>query len=185
LLVDQDECWFSRFTHPQGHSWALAAQPTRLIERSPAKDEPDKALACFGAVRQDTKQRYLFFAQGQPNTDYTIAMLQHLVQVAAAEDKAALIVIWDRASWHHSQPLKAFLRAHNQQAKAEGGVRILTFLLPTKSPWLNPMEPIWLHAKRQVDEPDGQLSADELTQRLCDHFQVEHIVLEPQSSDDQ
>jgi hypothetical protein len=52
-------------------------------------------------------------------------------------------------------------------------VRILTFLLPVKSPWLNPIEPRWIHAKRAVVEPSGELTAMELKRRLCVHFQAD------------
>jgi len=55
--------------------------------------------------------------------------------------------------------------------KAEGkGVRILPCFLPTKSPWLNPIEPKWVHGKRAVVEPDGLLSAQQLAERVCSHF---------------
>jgi hypothetical protein len=42
-----------------------------------------------------------------------------------------------------------------------------------KSPWLNPMEAHWIHAKRNIAEPDDELSVTELKRRLCSHFQVE------------
>jgi transposase len=144
-----------------------------LVERQPAPDEPDKALACFGAVRQDTAKRFLFFCEGQPNTDSVILMLQHLLQVAASEGKRVLVIIWDRASWHKSQKLRRWIRAHNQFAKRHGQVRLLTCLLPTQSPWLNPMEAHWVHAKRKVAQPDGALTAVELKRRLCAHFDVD------------
>jgi hypothetical protein len=44
-----------------------------------------------------------------------------------------------------------------------------------KSPWLNPIEPKWVHGKRRVVEPTRLLSAEELTDRVyaafdCDQF---------------
>ena len=42
--------------------------------------------------------------------------------------------------------------------------------VPTKSPWLNPMAPRWVHAKRKVVEANGLLAAGELAQRVCDQF---------------
>ncbi len=87
--------------------------------------------------------------------------------------QCVLVVIWDRASWHKSKKVKRWVYQYNRQAKREEqGVRLLTLLLPTKSPWLNPMEPIWLHAKRKVVEPDGDLSVKVLKARLCAHFQT-------------
>ena len=49
-------------------------------------------------------------------------------------------------------------------------MRILPFRLPTQSPWLNPIEPKWVHGKRQVVEPAGVLSAQQLAERICAYF---------------
>lgn len=87
-----------------------------------------------------------------------------------------VIIIWDNASWHKSKQVRQWIRAHNQQAKRNGDVRLLVFRLPTKSPWLNPMEPRWVHAKRQVGEPGRDLSACELQRRLYRHFETEALV---------
>ena len=170
MLVDQDECWFSRFAQPSMHSWAAPGQPLRLVERQPKPGEADQAIACFGAVRQDCGERFLYFCDGQPNTDNIILMLKRLLLVAQREGKHVLAVIWDRASWHKSKKLRRWINAYNQFAKRHGKVRLLTCLLPIKSPWLNPMEAHWIHAKRKVAEPDGELTAFQLKQRLCTHF---------------
>ncbi|MCL4465343.1 MAG: hypothetical protein M1389_04825, partial [Chloroflexi bacterium] len=59
--------------------------------------------------------------------------------------------------------------------KREGqGVRIIACYLPVKSPWLSPIEPRWIHAKRKVVEPDRLLSAQELADRVCAHFHCQH-----------
>jgi hypothetical protein len=173
LLMDQDECWFSRFAQPSMRSWAEKGKELRLVERQPSRNETDQALACFGAVRQDTGERFLYFAGGQPNSEKTILMLQQLLEVARRAEKRVLAIIWDRASWHKSKQVTRWIRNHNQVAKRERDVRLLTCLLPVKSPWLNPMEPHWVHAKRKIVEPDGELTVTDLTRRLCAHFQVE------------
>ena len=170
LLVDQDECWFSRFVQPAMHAFAQADENLRLVERTPATDEPDKAIACFGAVSQLTQERWLYFAEGQPNSDNTILCLKALLTVAEEKAKRVLVIIWDRASWHKSKQVKRWVRHYNRQIRQQGGVRLLTCLLPSKSPWLNPMEPIWLHAKRNVAEPNRELSVNVLTDRLCSIF---------------
>jgi transposase len=57
---------------------------------------------------------------------------------------------------------------HNQTVKQTGqGVRILPCWLPSKSPWLNPIEAKWVHGKRTISEADRILSADELEARVC------------------
>jgi hypothetical protein len=173
FLLDQDECWFSRFVQPQMHCWAEPGEELHLVERQPKPKEEQKALACFGAVCQETGKRFLYFCDGQPNSEHTIAMLERLLAVARREKKRVLAVIWDRASWHKSKKLMGWKYQYNQKAKQDGDVRLLTCLLPVKSPWLNPMEAHWIHAKRKIVEPDGELSVMALKGRLSAHFQVE------------
>lgn len=171
MLVDQDECWFSRFAQPQMHAFAAAEDNLRLVQREPEKGETDKALACYGAVCDRTKERFFSFADGQPNSEKSIAFLSTLLAVAQKRCQRVLVVIWDRATWHKSKKVVRWVRQHNRQVKREQqGVRLLTCLLPSKSPWLNPMEPIWLHTKRKVVEPDGDLSVKVLKERLCAQF---------------
>ena len=63
------------------------------------------------------------------------------------------------------------MREHNQTVKASGtGVRIVSCLLPVKSPWLNPIEPHWLHAKRKIAETTRPLTCQEISERVYAHF---------------
>ena len=60
----------------------------------------------------------------------------------AAQGISGLLLIWDNASWHKSQQVRDWLGLHNRTVKQTGeGVRIVACLLPSKSPWLNPIEP--------------------------------------------
>jgi hypothetical protein len=87
----------------------------------------------------------------------------------------AWLLVWDNASWHISQAVRAWLRTHNRQVKQQGhGVRILSCYLPSKSPWLNPIEPKWLHGKRKVLEPDRLLAAADLAERVCAVYGCPH-----------
>jgi hypothetical protein len=67
------------------------------------------------------------------------------------------------------------MRQHNQRVKRQGGVRLLPCRLPTKSPWLNPIEPRWVHGKRAIVEPARLLTATEVINRVCDYFEAEHV----------
>ena len=49
--------------------------------------------------------------------------------------------------------------------------------LPSKSPWLNSIEPKLMHGKRAIVEPARVLSPDELAERVCARFDCVH---EPQ-----
>jgi hypothetical protein len=46
--------------------------------------------------------------------------------------------------------------------------------LPIKSPWLNAIEPKWVHGKRRVMEPARLLPAAELIERVCSAFDCPH-----------
>jgi transposase len=173
--VEEDECWFSRFAHPHAHAWAEAGEELRLVEREPKRGETDKALACFGAVRQDTDEVLLYFSDGQPNSLQMWLFIIGLLEVARAEGKRVVVMIWDNASWHKSADLREWIRAYNRAAKAADEPRLLTHRLPVKSPWLNPIEPRWVHAKRGVCQPEGDLTPSELRRRLSAHFDTQPL----------
>ena len=55
-----------------------------------------------------------------------------------------------------------------------------TLAAPDENPWLNPIEPKWVHGKRAVSEADRLLSADELTMRVYAYYGCEqeaHLVM--------
>jgi transposase len=86
----------------------------------------------------------------------------------AAAGKQALLLVWDNASWHVSAEVRRWIKAHNRAVKRTGkGVRLVVCPLPAKSPWLNPIEPKWVHSKRRVVEPEHVLSARELEELVC------------------
>ncbi len=96
-------------------------------------------------------------------------------QKLEALGKKVWVLIWDNASWHISREVRRWLGKHNREVKKSGrGVRIVSCLLPKKSPWLNAIEPKWVHGKRKVVEPDGLLGAYELADRVCGVFGCPH-----------
>jgi transposase len=179
VLGFEDEVWWSRLAHPALQSWAETDQPLRLVEQAVAKDDPDpKALACYGLlVREATaaggwgEAAWLRFVAGRPVSARTIEFLAWCCAKLAAAGKEALLLVWDNAPWHGSQAVRQWIRAHNRQVKGAGrGVRILVCYLPSKSPWLNPIEPKWAHGKRRVVEPARLLTAAQLRARVCAVF---------------
>jgi len=46
-------------------------------------------------------------------------------------------------------------------------VRLVVCQLPVQSPWLNPIEPKWVHGKRRVAEPNRLLTGRETAERAC------------------
>jgi len=176
LLIEEDECWFSRFAQPAAHAWAAPESALRLYQRTPQRSEPHKAIACFGGVRHDTDEVLLYFSEGQPNSLQMWMFVVGLLAVARDAGKQVVVIIWDNASWHKSQDIRCWICDYNRRAKQQGEPRLLTHLLPSKSPWLNPIEPRWIHAKRGVCEPDGELTPHTLRQRLCQHFDTQPLL---------
>ena len=67
--------------------------------------------------------------------------------------------------------MRDWIRGHNREVKRTGhGCRLLVCRLPSKSPWLNAIEPKWVHGKRAVVEPERKLAAVELKKRLCEYY---------------
>jgi hypothetical protein len=54
------------------------------------------------------------------------------------------------------------------------GVRILPCYLPVKRPWLNSIEPNWVHGKRAIVQPTRLLTAQEVADRVCAYFECSH-----------
>ena len=175
MLGFQDEVWWSRLARPAMHAWCDGG-PTRLREVEAGKEDRDpKALACYGLLRGDTGGMMLRFVQGRPVSQVTEDFLAWACERLAAEGKRALLLIWDNASWHVSQRVRAWIKAHNRRAKAEGGVRIISCPLPVKAPWLNAIEPKWVHGKRAIVEPDRELTAAEVVDRVCGYYGCEQF----------
>ena len=151
------------------HAWAADDQPPRLVTQVVATDDPDpKALACYGLLLPALGEVWLRFVEGRPLSAVTTVFLDWCCQEAARRGKRALLLVWDNASWHISHAVQTWIRAHNHQTKQRGsGVRLIVCQLPTKRPWLNPIEPKWMHTKRRVVAPDRLLPARELAERVC------------------
>ena len=181
-----DEVWWSRLAPPAQQRWGEAGTVTRLQELTCAKGDPaPKALACYGLLvrcpLQHAEQRQLRFVAGRPVSAVTTDFLVWCCDRLAAPGLTALLLIWDHASWHTSQAVRTWIRIHNQRGKASRrGVRMVACVLPVKRPWLNPIEPKWVHGTRAISDPEPMLSAGELEARVyasdgCER--EEHLVM--------
>ena len=172
----EDESWFSRFERPSLHSWTEAGEPVRLLQKEPKKDDPEpKALSCYGLYLPELKESWLRFVDGRPLSAITTRFLEWSCRRLQAVGKKALLLIWDNASWHKSREVRGWIEDHNRRVNEDGrGVRIVACPLPIRSPWLNAIEPQWIHSKRKVTEPERLLGAYELADRVCGVFGCPH-----------
>lgn len=174
VLGFADEVWWSRLAQPDLHAW-VEGKPLRLQEMTRPKDDPDpKAVACYGILRADTQEVLVRFVDGRPVSHVTTAFLDWVCERLKADGKKALLLVWDNASWHLSKEVRGWIGAHNRHAKGSGDVRIVVCQLPVKSPWLNRIEPHWIHTKRAVVEPRRLLSKTELIDRVCSYFKCKY-----------
>ena len=182
----QDEVWFSRLALPTARAWQGQAGagpggpgPVRLTQRPPDRGDPEpKALSCYGLLRHDgaaAGRMHLRLVDGRPVSGVTTQFLGWLAQCLASEGRSALVLFWDNASWHISSEVRLWLRGHNRRVKSEGGCRLLACFLPSKSPWLNAIEPRWVHGKRATLEPGRKLSVAETQRRICDYYGCERL----------
>ncbi len=118
----EDEVWWSSATQPDLHAWTEEGEVLRLVEQTPAKDDPDpKALAGYGllvtcpaAPETLPEQVWLRFVENRPVSAMTIQYLAWCCEKLEERGKTALIMIWDNASWHVSQAVRNWIWAHNR-----------------------------------------------------------------------
>jgi hypothetical protein len=167
-----DEVWWSRFALPNLRLWQDKEQPLRLVEQTRAAgDAAPKALACYGLWCDRAQQMFLRFVTGRPVSHVTTAFLTWVCAQLAKQGEKVVVLIWDNASWHVSAAVRDWIAGQNAAAKrSEEGLRILLVGLPTKSPWLNIIEPKWQHGKQAIVEPERALRVEEVEERVCAYF---------------
>lgn len=101
----------------------------------------------YGALNLHTQQ-CLIQAAERGNSENTIAFVEYLLQ-QYPERRIALI--WDGATYHRSQEFKDYLESLNQGLD-ELSWKITCIRFAANDPKQNPMEDIWLQAKRFLRE---------------------------------
>ena len=173
MLGFRDEVWWSRLARPELHARA-DGEPKRMHQPEAAGSGP-KALACYGLPRADDGEMMLRFVDGRPVGQVTEDYLSWVRERLKKEGKRALLLIWDDASWHVSKRVRSWIKEHNRRTKADGGVRIVSCPLPVRAPWLDRIEPKWVHGKRAIVEPDRSPTAAEVVDRVCTYYGCEQL----------
>jgi transposase len=147
LVMFQDESWFSGTPKAVGQ-YGQRGQPRMAAVAKPAH-KCKGAWVLYAALEVVSGQVQRYYAP-RCNQTYVRQQLEALLAQAQAADKRVLVVIWDNASWHTAKALRRWYYRYNQVAKRTGQVRLLLVALPSRSPWLNPLEPIFGQAKRRI-----------------------------------
>lgn len=123
-----------------GYVWGKTAQRVEV----PVVNQRQKQTY-FGALNYYT-QEFLVKADEKGNSESTIAFVQYLL---AHYPQRLLAVIWDGASYHRSQDLKAYLDSVNQELQ-QSDWNITCIRLAPNPPEQNLVEDVWLQAKRFI-----------------------------------
>ena len=103
----------------------------------PTPAQPDRRYG-IGAVNYHTGKTVVHFQRRKRRKE----VAQLLEALLAKHPTGTIYVAWDNASTHQDDEVEAVVRA------AAG--RLVLLYLPTYSPWLNPIEMLWRHFRREV-----------------------------------
>lgn len=88
---------------------------------------------------------------------------QLLEQLLLKHPTATIFVAWDNANTHQDDEVEAVVRG------AAG--RLVLLYLPTYSPWLNPIEMLWRHFRREVTHGEIFVSMTHLMAATYEFFE--------------
>ena len=125
-----------------GYVWGKSSERIEV----PITNERSKQTY-YGALNFYT-QEFLVKALAQGNSESTIAFLQTLL---AEYPQTRIALIWDGASYHRSQAVKDYLASVNQGLD-ESQWKITCLRFAPNDPRQNPVEDVWLQAKRFIRE---------------------------------
>lgn len=101
----------------------------------------------YGALNV-LSQEFVVKAFERGNSEATVAFLQTLL---AEHPQSRVALLWDGASYHRSQVVKDYLASVNQ-GLAESEWKITCIRFAPNDPRQNPVEDVWLQAKRWIRE---------------------------------
>jgi putative transposase len=87
---------------------------------------------------------------------------EFLQQLLDKHPQETIYVAWDNVNTHQDDEVEAIVRS------ADG--RLVLLYLPTYSPWLNPIEMLWRHFRREVTHCELFESVSSLIQAAKDFF---------------
>ena len=141
-----DQSWFVRWPY-RFWAWARGDDPPRVAQRW---NEQVDTAAIYAAMDDETQEAFLSWAEGQPNSEVTVEYLEALMRYWTQKGKRFIALFWDKASWHTSHRTRGWIREYNRRAKREGLTRLIVCYLPTRSPWLMPLEAVFGWVKHEV-----------------------------------
>jgi transposase len=136
--------------------WSPVGQQIKI----PTPGQPYKRYG-LGAVNYYTGETVILFRRRKRRREIA-ELLQALVDKHLT---GTIYVTWDNAGTHEDDEVEAVVRG------AAG--RLVLLYLPTYSPWLNPIEMLWRHFRREVTHGELFENMDALL-KAAQHFFDRH-----------
>jgi len=120
----------------------------------------------FGAVNYVSGQTVHRIEERKNSLGFCAFIEQFMQTVTQAPDyhSQKIILVVDNFIIHRSRKTQEFL--------AQYADRLLLFMLPTYSPWLNLIERLWKHLRRKVTHNHLFTSIEELTKAVCSFLEA-------------
>jgi putative transposase len=117
--------------HP-GQKW----HPVDQIYKTPSRWKTKGKIVVFGALKTNPGKVHHHINKSK---GYKV-MLEFIRRLAMLyKDMKTIYLIWDNAKAHEAKRLTSWIGSWNKEDR----VRLKVLPLPTYSPWLNPIEPIF------------------------------------------
>jgi transposase len=123
----------------------------------PTPRQPEQRYG-LGAVNYHTGETVVLFRRRKRRRE----VAQLLEALLESHPTGTIYVAWDNASTHQDDEVDDVVRA------AAG--RLVLLYLPTYSPWLNPIEMLWRHFRREVTHCELFASVKALLMAAADFF---------------
>ena len=123
----------------------------------PTPGQPKKHYG-IGGVNYHTGETVLIFRRHKRRPQ----IAEFLKRLVAKHPHETIYVAWDNVKTHEDDEVEAVVRS------AAG--RLVLMYLPTYSPWLNPIEMLWRHFRREVTHCELFETVKRLLQASKDFF---------------
>lgn len=108
------------------------------------------------------------------NGDQTIAFLKWLVP--QYEHKKWLFLVWDNAGWHISRQVQGWIEEFNIRAESKGLPRLDVLQLPSKAPWLNPIEAVWRAMRKHAINAVNWTCKQAMVKNIMSYFEERNAI---------
>ncbi|MHC4516416.1 MAG: IS630 family transposase [Planctomycetota bacterium] len=126
---------------------------TPIVRVDPQRDK----VSFYGTIDLETG-RVIAHRSPKMNAEVTA---RHLQQILDAIPDRNILLLWDRAPWHHGAPIRQVL---------ERNPRLEIMLFPVAAPDMNPQEHVWKATRRATSHNHIQKRLPDLADRFERHL---------------